>query len=158
MNASDAGAAGFRIHPVGRGHAKKMAALHAQCFAKGWSALEFESFFERAGVFAAIAYGRDQQPVGFVLCWIIEDMCDLLSVGVVPDYRREGVGLMLVEYAVHTARDLGAKRIMLEVNIRNEAAIAMYEELGFTRDGLRKSYYSNADGTKSDALRFVKGL
>lgn len=156
MNAGEA--AQFRIQPVGKGHAKKMAELHAQCFAKGWSSLEFESFFERSGVFAAVAYGPGQVAVGFVLCWIIEDVCDLLSVGVTPDYRREGVGLKLVEYALDTARDLGAKRMMLEVNVRNEAAITLYEGEGFVRDGLRKSYYSNADGSKSDALRLVKEL
>lgn len=155
---TDAAGGGYRIRPVGRGYAKKMAELHAQCFAKGWSALEFESFFERSGVFAGIAYGPDQQGVGFVLCWVIEDVCDLLSLGVNPDYRREGLGLMLLDYAMATAKDHGAARIMLEVNIRNEAAITMYEGQGFVRDGVRKGYYSNADGSKSDALRMVKAL
>ena len=158
MNASDAGAGGFRIRPVGKGHAKAMAQLHGECFAKGWSALEFESFFERSGVFAAVSYAPDQKPVGFVICWIIEDMCDLLSVGVLPDFRREGVGLMLVHYALETARDLGARSLMLEVNINNAAAITLYETEGFTRDGIRKDYYSNPDGSVADAVRFVKSL
>ena len=158
MNAPSTGAGGFRIQPVGKAYAKAMAGIHGLCFRKGWSSLEFESFFERAGVFAGIAYAPENKPVGFIICWIIEDVCDLLSVGVLPDYRREGVGQLLVDYGIYTARDMGAKRIMLEVNITNEAAITMYEGNGFVRDGVRKGYYSNADGSKADALRLVKEL
>lgn len=158
MNASDSEKNNFRLQPAGTAYAKQLAAIHAQCFSKGWSALEFESFFERAGVFAALAYSRENKAVGFILCWIIEDVCDLLSVGVLPEFRREGVGLYLVNYSEATAKDMGAKRIMLEVNITNEAAIKLYEDNGFTRDGIRKAYYSQPDGSKSDALILVKQL
>ncbi len=157
MNPSHPLPEGFRIQPVGRGYAKPMAAIHAECFSKGWSALEFESFFERAGVFAAIAYVQNK-PVGFILCWIIEDVCDLLSVGVLPEFRREGMGLHLLNYGLITAKDMGAKRMMLEVNITNAAAIKLYEDNGFVRDGVRKAYYSQPDGTKADALRLVREL
>src|SRR4051812_24532426 len=95
-------ASDYHIHPVGRGHAKALAELHKGCFARPWSHLEFESFFERAGVFAGMAY-HDHKPVGFVLCWLIEDQCDLLSMGVLPDNRRDGVGLMLLDYALMNA-------------------------------------------------------
>jgi [ribosomal protein S18]-alanine N-acetyltransferase len=155
---SDSGTASFRIHPANKAYAKTMAAIHAQCFHKGWSALEFESFFERAGVFAGVAYEQKNQPVGFIICWIIEDVCDLLSVGVLPEYRREGVGLLLLEYGIATARDMGAARIMLEVNINNAAAITMYEANGFSRGGLRPAYYNNPDGSKADALQLVRNL
>lgn len=158
MNPANPGAVVFRIQPVGKAYAKHMATIHGQCFRKGWSALEFESFFERAGVFAAIAYGAENNPVGFIICWIIEDVCDLLSVGVLPEYRREGLGLHLLDYALMTARDMGAKRMMLEVNITNEGAISLYEGNGFARDGVRKAYYTQPDGSKADALKLVKEL
>ncbi len=158
MNTPPPGATTFRIQPVGKAYAKHLASIHGQCFRKGWSALEFESFFERAGVFAGLAYDPANKPVGFIICWIIEDVCDLLSVGVMPEYRREGLGQHLLDYGVTTARDMGAKRIMLEVNITNEAAIAMYEHNGFARDGVRKAYYTQPDGSKADALKLVKEL
>lgn len=182
MNAADAGKGGFRLQPAGTAYAKQLAALHAQCFSKGWSSLEFESFFERAGVFAALAYhnaaqeaqpsleqgllrsdstsraGATQRAAGFILCWIIEDVCDLLSIGVIPEFRREGVGQMLLDYATDTARDMGASSIVLEVNINNVAAHAIYEANGYAKDGIRKAYYSNPDGTRADAVIFRKRL
>lgn len=148
----------YHIHPVSRSHAKALAELHGGCFYKGWSHLEFESFFERAGVFAAIAYYKEKTPVGFVLCWIIEDQCDLLSMGVLEDYRRDGVGLMLLDYAMRDAASLGAKSMMLEVNINNTAAQTLYQSHGFEKFSVRKGYYSNADGTKADAVCMKKGL
>lgn len=148
----------YHIHPVGRGHAKILAEVHKGCFYKGWSHLEFESFFERAGVFAAIAYHKEKTPVGFVLCWLIEDQCDLLSMGVLPENRRDGVGLMLLDYAVANARSLGAKHLMLEVNINNTAAHTLYEAQGFEKFSTRKDYYTNADGSKADAVCMRKVL
>jgi ribosomal-protein-alanine N-acetyltransferase len=150
--------ADYHIHPVSRSHAKALSQIHKGCFYNGWSHLEFESFFERAGVFAAIAYHKEKTPVGFVLCWIIEDQCDLLSMGVLEEYRRDGVGLMLLDYATANARSLGAGALMLEVNINNTAAHALYEAQGFEKFSVRKGYYTNADGTLADALCMRKGL
>lgn len=148
----------YHIHPVSRSHARVLSEIHKGCFPKGWSHLEFESFFERAGVFAAIAYHKEKAPVGFVLCWLIEDQCDILSMGVLPDYRRDGVGLHLLAYAVENAASLGAKFMVLEVNVNNTAAQTLYEAQGFEKFSVRKNYYTNADGTQSDAVCMRKPL
>ena len=148
----------YHIHPVSAGHARALSALHKACFAKGWGHLEFESFFERAGVFSAIAYHKDKKPVGFVLCWLIEEQCDLLSMGVLEDFRRDGVGLMLLDYALANARHMGADFMTLEVNANNAAAQTLYEQHGFEKFSVRKGYYSNPDGSVADAICMRKPL
>lgn len=148
----------YHIHPVGSGHSRVLSTLHNACFPKGWGHLEFESFFERAGVFAGIAYRKDKQPVGFVLCWLIEDQCDLLSMGVLEDSRRDGVGLMLLNYAIENARSLGAAAMTLEVNANNTAGQALYEAQGFEKFSVRKGYYSDASGGRADAICMKKPL
>jgi [ribosomal protein S18]-alanine N-acetyltransferase len=146
-----------RLLAVGRAHAKMLSDLHHTCFPKGWSHLEFENFFERAGVFAAAAYQHDK-PVGFVLCWLIEDECDLLSMGVLEENRRDGVGLMLLEHALDTARHMGAAAMVLEVNASNEAAQTLYKAQGFEAFATRKDYYTGADGKAFDAICMRKKL
>ena len=148
----------YHIHPSSRAHARALAEIHKGCFPKGWSYLEFESFFERAGVFAAIAYDKKQKPVGFVLCWLIEEQCDLLSMGVLEGNRRDGVGQMLLDFALDSARSLGGKFMMLEVNINNTAAQTLYEAQGFEKFSVRKGYYTNADGSLADAVCMRKAL
>jgi ribosomal-protein-alanine N-acetyltransferase len=152
------GGGDYHIHPASRAHAKVLSSLHKGCFPSGWSHLEFESFFERKGVFAAIAHHKQHGDVGFVLCWLIEDQCDLLSMGVLPESRRDGVGQMLLDFALENAASLGAKFMMLEVNINNTAAQTLYEAQGFEKFSTRKGYYASADGSRADAVCMRKAL
>ncbi|MDX6677413.1 MAG: hypothetical protein QOE31_1465, partial [Solirubrobacteraceae bacterium] len=48
------------------------------------------------------------------------------------DARRAGVGEALVTLAIERATERGAKRIELDTNEHNDAAIALYEHFGFS--------------------------
>ena len=67
---------------------------------------------------------------------------------VVEDARRGGAGGALVQACVDRARARGCKRIQLDANERNEAALALYESLGFSSataerfDGGRNLYFT----------------
>ncbi|MGB3356406.1 MAG: ribosomal protein S18-alanine N-acetyltransferase [Mycobacterium sp.] len=69
---------------------------------------------------------------------------EIHTIGVDPAYQGQGIGrellLRLFEYAEDAT-------IFLEVRTDNVAAIALYENHGFTRVGVRKRYYrvSGAD-------------
>jgi RimJ/RimL family protein N-acetyltransferase len=64
---------------------------------------------------------------------------------VLPGLRGKGGGRMLLEAAID-ARPAGVHKIELEVWPHNEAAIALYERLGFEREGLRRDHYRRRDG------------
>jgi ribosomal protein S18 acetylase RimI-like enzyme len=51
---------------------------------------------------------------------------------VTPGARRSGAGRRLAEACIEHARARGCRRVQLDANERNEAAIALYESLGFT--------------------------
>jgi hypothetical protein len=53
--------------------------------------------------------------------------------GVVPERRREGIGEALMHAVLAEARDLGVRRVRLEVIEQNEAARLLYEKRGFAR-------------------------
>lgn len=61
-----------------------------------------------------------------------------LSVGVLPEYRRMGVGGRLVQEALDAARRRGFERVELEVYASNQAAIRLYQKFGFLTEGVRK--------------------
>lgn len=52
---------------------------------------------------------------------------------VVPRERSSGVGRRIVEALEREARALGVSRVVLETGTRQDAAIALYEKLGFQR-------------------------
>jgi GNAT superfamily N-acetyltransferase len=56
----------------------------------------------------------------------------LEDVFVEPEARRQGLGRALTIAAVNLARERGSRRIQLDTNERNDAALELYESLGFS--------------------------
>jgi RimJ/RimL family protein N-acetyltransferase len=75
-----------------------------------------------------------------------------LGVIVAAERRGRGVGTALLEAAIEWARSVGVGKIELHVFPWNEAAIALYEKLGFEREGYRKKHYLRGDGEFADAI------
>src|SRR5205085_3028371 len=74
------------------------------------------------------------KPVGMLL---LSEMADgvtweLAYLGIVPEYRRHGLGRALTLHALHALRDQPATRIQLCVDVRNAPARHLYQSLGFT--------------------------
>ncbi len=66
-----------------------------------------------------------------------------------PEYRRIGLGRLLVKKSIDAMIEMDAEEIMLETEITNEAALRLYENFGFIRDKRLLSYYLNGN----DAFR-----
>ena len=62
-----------------------------------------------------------------------------------PSRRRQGIAKQLLAALIDAAAEEGIKDITLEVRPSNKAAIALYEGLGFRREGLRKKYYDDLE-------------
>ncbi len=59
-------------------------------------------------------------------------------------HRRSGIGFALVQRAIHRMQQMGCQSIRLETEVKNKAAISLYENrLGFLREELLKKYYLN---------------
>ncbi len=68
---------------------------------------------------------------------------DIMTIGVMPNARRAGVGARLVEAMLAAAREAGAERVFLEVRASNEVAQELYERHGFERIGRVRGYFRN---------------
>ncbi|HHT26768.1 MAG TPA: GNAT family N-acetyltransferase [Firmicutes bacterium] len=64
--------------------------------------------------------------------------CGSLGMGVHPDHRRRGIGKRLITEALHRARKQGIERVELEVFASNPAARALYEQMGFVVEGVKR--------------------
>src|SRR3954454_13140938 len=62
--------------------------------------------------------------------WAAED-CLLEDLFVLESARGSGLGRALLDLAVEQARERGCRRIELDVNDNNDAALALYRSLGF---------------------------
>ena len=59
-----------------------------------------------------------------------------LGMGVMPGFRRRGVGVRLITAALDGAWAAGLTRVELTVYADNSAAVALYEKVGFVREGI----------------------
>jgi ribosomal protein S18 acetylase RimI-like enzyme len=66
--------------------------------------------------------------------WTGADDCWLEDLYVAEEARGAGLGRALVSTALERARARGCRRIELDVNEDNAAALAFYEQLGFTTE------------------------
>jgi len=82
---------------------------------------------------------------GFCLFWHVGDEVEVLNVGVDPQWRRRGLGKVLVDHMVDCARALGVTRLVLDVRPSNVAARTLYQHGGFEEIGRRKRYYANGE-------------
>ena len=76
------------------------------------------------------------------------DEAHILTIAVRPEHRGQGIGRWLLLHLLAEARAEGCVSVVLEVRPSNEAAIRLYESLGFAIIGRRKRYYPD----KEDAL------
>jgi len=76
----------------------------------------------------------------------------LYSLAVDPCCRGRGIARRLLHAAENAVRDSGRLYLRLEVAVDNQAAIQLYEGLGYQRFGFYRDYYED----HQDALRYQK--
>ena len=85
----------------------------------------------------------DREPAirGFAGYWYDGDDAEIMDIGVSKTHQRQGIAVAMMNHLISRARRQGARRMLLEVSVVNDPAIALYHRFGFQRIGLRKRYY-----------------
>jgi RimJ/RimL family protein N-acetyltransferase len=85
------------------------------------------------GIVGRLSIARDPHPAS----------AHVADVGlmVAKEHRRRGVGVALMKAAEEWAAGVGVRKIELHVFPHNSAAIALYERLGYEREGFRRLHY-----------------
>lgn len=156
----DAGAA-VELVPMTAAHVDVLLPFEREMFgAEAWSADAYRAELADTRLrhyVAAVEVGDG--PDGALLGWagvmVVGPDAEVLTVGTVPAARRRGIGRRLLRALLAEAARRGASQVFLEVRVDNDAAIALYEDEGFTRLGRRRGYYENG---RVDALTMRKEL
>ena len=99
------------------------------------------------GIVGRISLAREAHPAS-------EHVADL-GLMVAEEHRRHGVGRALMQAAEAWASEVGVHKLELHVFPYNEAAIALYEDMGYEREGYRRDHYRRGDGFV-DAILMAK--
>ena len=129
------------VQHVGPAYAPVLAAIHGAAFPReAWGVSAFQVQLEMHSVLGLLD-GRG----GLALLRITADEAEILTIGVVPAMRRQGIARALLDESMMRARALGVRALFLEVGVRNNAARALYDVIGFKEVGRRRRYYANGE-------------
>lgn len=133
--------------------ADRLARLHRDIFPNPWSANDFRRLLTETGTLAlAATVPGGTAPAGFAIIRRLMDEAEILTLGVLPPFRRRGLGQALVAAISERAAEISCRRIFLEVAEDNPAARNLYERLGYKPVGRRQGYYRRTHGPAIDAL------
>lgn len=149
---------GLHVEPAETGDAKEMARIHGQSFYRGWPTSDFISFVEDKASPAYVACDARRRIAGFALIRMVADEAELLTIAVDPKWRGKGVGRALMDAVFADLMLSPVRRMFLEVDEQNTAAIRLYETLGFSTISSRKGYYARPDGSAATALVMARDL
>ena len=132
------------LHRAGIFDAEVLAALHAVCFPEDpWDDAAFRHLLAGPGMFAIIAgvAGDPPEPAGFMVARAIAGEAEIVTFGVLPAFRGNGLGATLLAEMLDVAEAQGAEAAFLEVAEDNLAAHRLYTAHGFAEIGRRPNYY-----------------
>lgn len=138
--------------------------INRVCLPENYTDYFFIDLFKRFPETFIVAEA-DGEVVGYIMCRIELGLSNygfggiikkghVVSVAVLPECRRKGIGEALIEEAMSGMRLQGAKQCFLEVRITNTPAVNLYRKLGFEISRTVHGYY--ADG--EDAYIMTKKL
>jgi ribosomal-protein-alanine N-acetyltransferase len=133
--------------PVTPSDLANVVALDHRCFGGLWNeagySREITSPNSDLLVLETQAQERLSHIIGIGCLWAILDEAHITLLGIDAPYRRRGLGRWLLIHLLLAAGDRGLTHATLEVRQSNQAALALYESLGFRVAGERRRYYAD---------------
>jgi ribosomal-protein-alanine N-acetyltransferase len=115
-----------------------------------WTEADYRSEIVRdASVALEIREKHEQKTTGFIIARLITNNsefhpveAEILNITIDRNYRNLGLASALLDHLIRIVAQQFPAKIWLEVRCSNAAAIAFYENKGFTVEYVRKNFYS----------------
>ena len=126
--------------------AELIAEIEKHCFSTPWTAEQVKASNDSTVFFLARV---DSSVVGYGGMYTVLDEGYVTNIGVLPEFRRRGIGAKIVNKLIDYAKEKYLTFISLEVRVSNTAAIELYKSFDFKEVGRRKNFYNSP---KEDAF------
>jgi ribosomal-protein-alanine N-acetyltransferase len=131
-------------------HLDTLCEIERQCFEKeAFTRKQISQLLANYNCVSLIAK-ESNEIVGFIIGMIRTDRNTMsghiLTIDILPAYRRRGIGQMLLQEIERIFKEKGVRNSYLEVREDNVAAAGLYQKLGYREIGKLENYYGNAHG------------
>ena len=161
----------FRIRQFQKADFDTLWRIDQACFDPqlAYSKPEMAFYIRRPGSFTLVAEGEGRETegnggipaaipecgiLGFIVAETRRARGHIITIDVVAEARRSGVGSALLQAAEEQLLRAGAVAVVLETPVNNEPAICFYKQKGYFVEKTVAGYYSN----QLDALVMTKEL
>jgi [ribosomal protein S18]-alanine N-acetyltransferase len=139
----------IEVRRLGQRDLEAIERIERRSYPTPWSRSMFASELSKPSSISLGAFEGPGELVGYLVISRYVDAWHVMNVAVEPDRRRQGIAVALFERLFELTGAEGRRGYTLEVRISNEAAIRLYERLGFQSRGVRRGYYTD---NREDAL------
>jgi [ribosomal protein S18]-alanine N-acetyltransferase len=133
------------VRPLCEGDLESVLAIESASFSRPWIRAHFLDEMASPFGIPLVAQTPDGAIAGYLCLKLVLDEAEILDVAVDLALRGRGIGRVLVEKALSLCREKQVALLGLEVRVSNQAAIALYQRLGFRESGVRKRYYEDGE-------------
>jgi ribosomal-protein-alanine N-acetyltransferase len=129
--------------------------INQTCLPENYTDIFFVDLFRRHPETFVVAE-EDGKIAGYIMCRVEVGLSSMglsglvkkghvVSVAVLPEHRRKGIGEALVTQAMAGMRKYNAKQCFLEVRVTNQEAVSLYKKLGFEVTRTIHGYYADGE-------------
>ena len=153
---------GFAIRDYRPADFETLWQVDQRCFPSGisYTQSELESFISKRNAITLVAEFQniraEDNIAGFVVANALRrKYAHVVTLDVVPEARRFGLGTKLMNVCEERLRAMGCTEIYLETAVDNEPALRLYKKLGYEVLGVLPEYYASHS---LDAFEMAKRL
>ena len=118
-----------------------------------WSNQILNELLEQDSIQLMIMNNRaNDEVIGYCLYQVLFEQAEILRIGTHPDYQRQRIASQIFAKLNEVLETQQVEALLLEVRADNTAAIALYEQQGFTMIHRRKGYYQLGLQSAIDAI------
>ncbi len=146
--------AGLSIRDMNEGDLSQVLALEEKIFPSPWTEdLFLDELRQGQNAMYMVALKGDRL-LGYIGAHLFKSEVHITNMAVDEEFRRKGLGSLLLITCVRRGYDVGARWLTLEVREGNWEARQFYKRFGFEEIGLRHGYYAE---TGENAVIMVTG-
>lgn len=128
------------VRPMTRSDLEQVTEIENKCFSIPWS---YNSFLDACETEynVYLVCELDGKIAGYCGLWTVLGEGNITNMAVSPDYRKQGIGELLMCKMEEAAKEQAVNTFFLEVRQSNEPAINLYKKMGYEQIGIRKRFY-----------------
>jgi ribosomal-protein-alanine N-acetyltransferase len=144
----------FTLRRFNSSDLEKVMHINHVCLPENYTSFFFLNLSKRFPETFLVAEEKGE-VVGYVMCRIetrlpgftigIKKKGHVISIAVLPEYQRRGVGYALMRETMRSMLLYNAKECFLEVRASNTPAVNLYKKMGFEITRTLRGYYSDGE-------------